>query len=50
MFCFGSICCEMAELEAGQRNFEKAIKSYKEALVYDENNAKVSGVIHHLQS
>ncbi|XP_064595299.1 tetratricopeptide repeat protein 21B-like isoform X2 [Liolophura sinensis] len=36
-----SICCEIAELEAGQRNFEKAIKSYKEALVYDENNAKV---------
>lgn len=31
----------MAEQVKGQRDYEKAIKFYKEALVYNENDSKV---------
>ena len=44
MFCglsFDSICVTMAEQVKGQRDYEKAIKFYKEALVYNENDNKV---------
>jgi tetratricopeptide repeat protein 21B len=32
----------MAKHVEGQRDYEKAIKYYKEALVYNENDSKVS--------
>ncbi|XP_068223465.1 tetratricopeptide repeat protein 21B-like [Palaemon carinicauda] len=35
----GSMCAKMAEYAANQREFEKAIKLYKEALQYDPENA-----------
>nr|XP_034328663.1 tetratricopeptide repeat protein 21B isoform X7 [Crassostrea gigas] len=35
------ICVTMAEQVKGQRDYEKAIKFYKEALVYNENDSKV---------
>ncbi|XP_022305940.1 tetratricopeptide repeat protein 21B-like isoform X6 [Crassostrea virginica] len=35
------ICVTMAEQVKGQRDYEKAIKFYKEALVYNENDNKV---------
>ncbi|XP_061174848.1 tetratricopeptide repeat protein 21B-like isoform X2 [Saccostrea echinata] len=35
------ICVTMAEQVRGQRDYEKAIKFYKEALVYNENDSKV---------
>lgn len=38
---FDSICVTMAEQVKGQRDYEKAIKFYKEALVYNENDNKV---------
>ena len=33
---------QMAEQVKGQRDYEGAIKFYKEALVYNENDSKVS--------
>lgn len=39
--CSSSICVTMAEQVKGQRDYEKAIKFYKEALVYNENDSKV---------
>ena len=36
-----SICVQMAKHVEGQRDYEKAIKYYKEALVYNENDSKV---------
>ncbi|XP_048728803.1 tetratricopeptide repeat protein 21B-like isoform X2 [Ostrea edulis] len=35
------ICVTMSEQVKGQRDYEKAIKFYKEALVYNENDSKV---------
>ncbi|CAG2234366.1 IFT139B [Mytilus edulis] len=35
------ICVQMAKHVEGQRDYEKAIKFYKEALVYNENDSKV---------
>ncbi|XP_032880066.1 tetratricopeptide repeat protein 21B isoform X1 [Amblyraja radiata] len=35
------ICAEVAKLATEQREYEKAIKFYKEALVYNENDHKV---------
>lgn len=35
----------MSEQVKGQRDYEKAIKFYKEALVYNENDSKVIGLI-----
>ena len=40
--CVLSICCLLAEQSANQRDFEKAIRFYKDALVYNENDTKVS--------
>jgi hypothetical protein len=37
-----STCVQMAKHVEGQRDYEKAIKYYKEALVYNENDSKVS--------
>ncbi|KAK7082681.1 Tetratricopeptide repeat protein 21B [Halocaridina rubra] len=37
----GSMCAKMAEHAANQRDFEKAIKLYKEALQYDAENAHI---------
>lgn len=36
------ICAEIAKHSTAQRNYEKAIKFYKEALVHCETNNKVS--------
>ncbi|XP_046549679.1 tetratricopeptide repeat protein 21B-like [Haliotis rubra] len=36
------ICCQLAQHSANQRDYEKAIKYYKDALVYNENDGKVS--------
>lgn len=36
-----SVCCQLAEQAANQRNFENAIRFYKDALVYNENDTKV---------
>ncbi|KAJ8306896.1 hypothetical protein KUTeg_014980 [Tegillarca granosa] len=36
-----SICVKMAEQVCNQRDYEKAIKFYKEALVYNENDSKL---------
>ncbi|XP_013391055.1 tetratricopeptide repeat protein 21B [Lingula anatina] len=37
-----SICSQMAKHSSDQRDYEKAIKYYKEALVYNENDEKVA--------
>ena len=39
-----SICCLLAEQSANQRDFEKAIRFYKDALVYNDNDTKVGFV------
>ena len=36
------ICSEIARHYAGQRGYERAVKFYKEALVYCESDRKVS--------
>ena len=36
-----SICCQMAQQSITKRDYEKAIKSYKEALSYTESDSKV---------
>lgn len=36
-----SICCQLAEQSTNQRDFEKAIRYYKDALVYNDNDSKV---------
>ncbi|KAK7092869.1 tetratricopeptide repeat protein 21B-like [Littorina saxatilis] len=36
-----NICCQLAEQSANQRDFEKAIRYYKDALVYNDNDSKV---------
>nr|KAG5695130.1 hypothetical protein BaRGS_017229 [Batillaria attramentaria] len=36
-----SICCQLAEQASNQRDFERAIRFYKDALVYNENDSKV---------
>jgi tetratricopeptide (TPR) repeat protein len=36
-----SICCQMAEYATNQRDYDKAIKCYKEALTYVDNDSKV---------
>jgi len=39
--CICSICSQMAQHATEQRDFDKAITLYKEALVYNENDGKV---------
>lgn len=35
------ICCDMAELATSKREYDQAIKSYREALSYDRSHSKV---------
>lgn len=38
---FYRICCDIAEMSTNKKEYDLAIKSYKEALSYDSSHAKV---------